>query len=160
MSCWDKQELENMLEDVVNELNLSEVMIEKHGPLGMAPAELVRLVLEQKDLIIDALKHGFHLISKPSDTETKEESTVRIPKFWKEKDREAIRAFLPTAKHICKCPHNPGSSYTDCICADCGGVLNREPKSDAGSVGEQVKQLFIKGGTDYEKFIGKEGGKG
>ena len=49
MSCWTKPELENMLEDVVNELDLSEIMIEKHGPLGTAPAELVRLVLEQKD---------------------------------------------------------------------------------------------------------------
>lgn len=59
MSCWTKQELENMLEDVVNALDLSDSMIEKHGPLGTAPAELVRLVLEQKDLEIRALKHGF-----------------------------------------------------------------------------------------------------
>ena len=28
MSCWTKEQLENMLEDVVNELNLSDVMIE------------------------------------------------------------------------------------------------------------------------------------
>jgi len=59
MSCWTKPELENMLEDVVNELDLSEGMIEKHGPLGTAPAELVRLVLENKDLQIRALKAGF-----------------------------------------------------------------------------------------------------
>jgi len=59
MTCWNKQELENMLEDVVNELDLSEGMIEKHGPLGTAPAELVRLVLKQKDLEIAALKQGF-----------------------------------------------------------------------------------------------------
>lgn len=54
MSCWNKEELENMLEDVVNELNLSDGMIEKHGQLGTAPAELVRLVLDQKDMEIRA----------------------------------------------------------------------------------------------------------
>lgn len=62
MSCWTKSELENMLEDVVNELQLSESMIEKHGPLGTAPAELVRLVIAQKDLEIKALKQGFKSI--------------------------------------------------------------------------------------------------
>ena len=64
MTCWSKQELENMLEDVVNELNLSESMLERHGPLATAPAELVRLVLEQKDLQINALKRGFEPIEK------------------------------------------------------------------------------------------------
>ncbi len=62
MTCWNKQELENMLEDVVNELDLSDGMIEKHGPLGTAPSELVRLVLEQKDREIEALNHGFKVI--------------------------------------------------------------------------------------------------
>ena len=52
----------NMLEDVVNELDLSESMIEEHGPWGTPPAELVRLVLERKDLKIRALKQGFNLI--------------------------------------------------------------------------------------------------
>lgn len=64
MSCWSKEELENMLEDVVNELCLSESAIEKHGPLGTAPATLVRLVLEQKDQEIQMLKLGFIPISK------------------------------------------------------------------------------------------------
>ena len=59
MSKWTKVELENMLEDVVNEPDLSDGMIEKHGPLGTAPAELVRLVLEQKDKRIRLLKLGF-----------------------------------------------------------------------------------------------------
>jgi len=59
MSCWTKEQLENMLEDVVNELNLSDAMIEKHGPLGTAPAELVRIILDHKDLQIKALKQGF-----------------------------------------------------------------------------------------------------
>jgi len=51
-----------MLEDVVNELNLSGAMIEKHGPLGTAPAELVRLVLEKKDKQIRMLKAGMKQI--------------------------------------------------------------------------------------------------
>lgn len=63
MSCWSKSELENMLEDVVSELDLSDGMIEKHGPLGTAPAELVRLVLERKDVEIEALKRGFKSIN-------------------------------------------------------------------------------------------------
>lgn len=58
MSKWTKEELENILEDVVNELDLSDGMIEKHGPLGTAPAELVRLVLERKDREIQMLKQG------------------------------------------------------------------------------------------------------
>ena len=62
MSCWTKEELENMLEDVVNELDLSDAAIEKHGPLGTAPAELVRLVLAEKDLKIKTLKAGFKII--------------------------------------------------------------------------------------------------
>jgi hypothetical protein len=47
-----------MLEDVVNVLDLSDGMIEKHGPLGTPPAELVRLVLERKDLEIEMLRRG------------------------------------------------------------------------------------------------------
>lgn len=64
MSCWNKEQLENMLEDVVNELDLSEIMVEKHGQLGTAPAELVRLVLEQKDKEIRMLKQGFVSVGK------------------------------------------------------------------------------------------------
>lgn len=67
MSCWTKSELENMLEDVVNELNLSGAMIEKHGQLGTAPAELVRLVLEQKDKEIRMLKTGIVKIERKHD---------------------------------------------------------------------------------------------
>lgn len=59
MSCWNKEELENMLGDVVNELDLSGDMIEKHGQIGTAPAELVRIVLERKDREIAMLKRGF-----------------------------------------------------------------------------------------------------
>ena len=62
MSCYSKRTLENMLEDVVNELDLSECAIEKHGPLGTEPSELVRLVLEEKDRQIWALKSGLTVI--------------------------------------------------------------------------------------------------
>ncbi len=48
----------NMLEDVVNELDLSAGAIEQHGPMGTPPAELVRLVLAEKDFKIAALKAG------------------------------------------------------------------------------------------------------
>lgn len=57
--AYTNQELRNMLEDVVNELDLSEDMIERHGPRGTPPAELVRLVLEQKDQQIAMLRKGF-----------------------------------------------------------------------------------------------------
>ena len=66
MSCWTKVELEDMLEDVVNELDLSGGMIEEHGLLGTAPAELVRLVLERKDFEIQALKSGMKEITTDS----------------------------------------------------------------------------------------------
>lgn len=58
MSSHTKEELDNMLEDVVNELDLSNGMMEEHGPKGSAPDELVRLVLEQKDQQIRMLKSG------------------------------------------------------------------------------------------------------
>ena len=58
MSKWNKEELENMLEDVVNELDLSEEMIKEHGQRGTAPAELVRLVLSRKDILINRLRNS------------------------------------------------------------------------------------------------------
>lgn len=59
MSAWTKQELENMLEDVVNVLHLSDEMIEKHGPLATPPAELVAIILSRKEIEIQMLKRGF-----------------------------------------------------------------------------------------------------
>jgi len=47
-----------MLEDVVNELDLSDGMIEEHGPMGTPPAELVKIVLARKDLEISMLRRG------------------------------------------------------------------------------------------------------
>lgn len=67
MSHWNKEQLENMLEDVVNELDLSELMIEKHGQEGTAPAKLVRLILEQKDKEIQMLKVGMEDIIEQSE---------------------------------------------------------------------------------------------
>jgi hypothetical protein len=58
MTYWNKQELEQMLEDVVNELDLSDEAIAEHGPMSTPPAELVRLVLDQKDKTIQMLKAG------------------------------------------------------------------------------------------------------
>ena len=58
MSVWSKPELEQMLEDVINELDLSDDALEQHGPWGTAPAELVKLVIEQKDQKIRMLEHG------------------------------------------------------------------------------------------------------
>ena len=57
MKCKCEEYL-NMLEDVVNELDLSDRIIEIHRQLGAPPAELVRIVLEQKDMIISSLKSG------------------------------------------------------------------------------------------------------
>ncbi len=59
---YTNKELEDMLEDVVNELELSDKMVHDHGQWGTAPSELVRLVLEQKDLEITALKAGMKVI--------------------------------------------------------------------------------------------------
>ena len=55
----DVNRLRNLLEDVVNALDLSEIAIETHGPLGTEPAELVKLVLDQKDMQIALLQRGF-----------------------------------------------------------------------------------------------------
>ncbi len=53
-----RDNLISMLEDVVNELDLSDEIIQKHGALGTSPAELVRLVLDEKDKTIIMLKAG------------------------------------------------------------------------------------------------------
>ena len=56
MRCYNKKELRQVLEDVINELELSDSMIEEHGPLGTPPAQLVRLVLKQKNRKIQMLR--------------------------------------------------------------------------------------------------------
>ena len=59
MSAWTKEQLEQMLFDVVDELDLSDGMLDEHGPLGTPPAKLVRLVIDRKDREIALLKRGF-----------------------------------------------------------------------------------------------------
>ena len=68
MSSWNKEQLEQMLFDVVDELNLSESAMEHHGPMATPPAELVRLVLDEKDRIIAGLKQGFQVIQEKKKT--------------------------------------------------------------------------------------------
>jgi len=58
MSCHTREKLEQMLFDVVDELDLSDEALAEHGPRGTSPAELVRLVLRQKDLEIRCLRAG------------------------------------------------------------------------------------------------------
>ena len=67
MSYHTKEQLENMLEDVVNELDLSDGMIEQHGPMGTPPATLVRLVLARKDQEIEMLKAGMKRIENKAE---------------------------------------------------------------------------------------------
>lgn len=56
--AWSGVErMRNLLEDVVNALDLSEIAVETHGSLGTEPAELVKLVLQQKDREIALLRH-------------------------------------------------------------------------------------------------------
>jgi len=59
MTCWTKEQLEDLLYAVVDELDLSDTMIEKHGPMGTEPHLLVREVLEMKDRQIEMLRRGF-----------------------------------------------------------------------------------------------------
>ena len=61
---WTKAEMKGMLEDVVSVLDLSDYMLEKHGPIGTSPAELVRLVLEQKDREIKMLQANLKKIEQ------------------------------------------------------------------------------------------------
>ena len=63
MSSYTREELENMLEDVVNVLDLSEEMIKKHSLMGTPPADLVKEVLDRKNLEIAALKSGFNVLN-------------------------------------------------------------------------------------------------
>lgn len=56
---YSNDELRSMLEDVVNALDLSASMIQEHGQLGTPPAELVKMVLAQKDKQIAMLKNSF-----------------------------------------------------------------------------------------------------
>lgn len=56
MKCSKCEYYKNLLEDVVNELDLSDSMIYEHGQLGTPPAELVKFVIADKDKKIRALE--------------------------------------------------------------------------------------------------------
>ena len=62
MNKCECQQYRDMLEDVVNELDLSDHMLDKHGPWGTPVAQLVKEVLEAKDMEIAALQRGFKVI--------------------------------------------------------------------------------------------------
>ena len=62
MKCKECEHYRDMLFAVVDELDLSGKALEEHGPLGTSPAELVRLVLRQKNMEIRVLKHGGKII--------------------------------------------------------------------------------------------------
>lgn len=51
-------ELENMLEDVINTLDLSDYAVNKYGSSGTPPAEIVGKVIKEKDMVIIGLKSG------------------------------------------------------------------------------------------------------
>jgi len=53
----------------VDELDLSEEAIEKHGQLGTEVHKLVRLVLDEKDLIIRRLRQGMKEIKESTTDE-------------------------------------------------------------------------------------------
>lgn len=65
MSCWTKEQLENMLEDVVNELDLCDDIIKCHS--DATPAQLVRFILDRKAREIAMLKQGMVNLKEKSN---------------------------------------------------------------------------------------------
>ena len=72
MSYWTKERMEDELEAVVDALELSAEQLAIHGPMGTAPAELVKLVLWEKDKRIAYLQAGFVDVVKSAETNLKE----------------------------------------------------------------------------------------
>jgi len=107
----------SMLEDVVNALDLSPDIIEKHGPLGTPPAELVRLVLDEKDKIIRNLRAGMvdvaALVAKRAGQE------------W----------LCEKCRRVYPGPPQPG--FACVVCPECGG--NTGPKLDMELRAERAK---------------------
>ena len=80
MSKWTKEELEEMMFEIVDELDLSEEMLEKHGPMGTPVPQLVREILAHKDGIITKLRVGMKDVTQlaalqAENAELKEEIT-------------------------------------------------------------------------------------
>jgi len=65
--CKKCEKYRDMLFSVVDALDLSESAIQQHGPNGTPPAELVRLVLAEKDKKIALLKRGIIVIEAKDD---------------------------------------------------------------------------------------------
>jgi hypothetical protein len=85
MSKWSKEELESMLESVINELELTPEMIEKHGQEGTEPAELVRLTIEdlkfQGKLIARNVRHRAAEIAVETISKVNANPLYSIPSF-------------------------------------------------------------------------------
>jgi len=89
MTAHTRQALEDMLEDVVNELDLSDDTIKAYGESGeCSPAKMVRLILQEKDKQITMLKAGMKQIEIPQKTSTAiksiDLSLVMLSRFDKE----------------------------------------------------------------------------
>jgi len=97
MSCWSKEQLEQMLEDVINELDLSREATETHGPLGTPPAKLVRIVLDQKDVTIRMLRAGLvdctHLLNCATGMITSDGKARSVEKITDDELMEIARPF-------------------------------------------------------------------
>lgn len=63
MSAWTKQQLEDQMFEIVDILQLSDGMIEEHGPLGTPVPELVKLVMNRKDEEIRLLRQGLKAVA-------------------------------------------------------------------------------------------------
>ena len=100
MSSYTKEELENMLEDVVNVLDLSNGMIEKHGRMGTPPADLVKEVLDRKNLEISAIRRGFNVLNINEMTE--EEINKEARKYAQPYFDEAFKHTTPSVSAICE----------------------------------------------------------
>lgn len=84
-----RSDLVDQLESVINELDLSDATIAHHGPMGTEPAELVRLVLEQKDAEIAMLKAGFRGAGEGQLEQTAEAARIPPPSACRDPKRLA-----------------------------------------------------------------------
>lgn len=93
MDAYSNNELRSQLNDVCNVLDLSDAMLEKHGPIGTSAAELTRLVLEQKDNEIRMLKAGFTPIDKVFNPDESKDGKPHTIRFL---HPELIPGFIPS----------------------------------------------------------------
>jgi hypothetical protein len=100
-----------MLFDVVNELDLSDGMIDKHGPHGTAPAIIVREVLEQKDRQIAMLRAGFVEIGQPSPLRTERDALAERCAAL-EKGLDALRTHTKWLRIVAERLHKQQRDYS------------------------------------------------